>query len=117
MNTENTMIANLENIAETVKSDTIELLGEKSKNVDIIAKINEMIEKLNAMNVKPVKTKDRGPDSTREMTADDATRIMTGDLKDFNHKDAALELGLSYGQIYSARKGFTFKEIYKASKA
>ena len=32
-------------------------------------------------------------------------------------KDAAKELGLSYGQIYSARKGFTFKAIYKEANA
>jgi hypothetical protein len=38
---------------------------------------------------------------------------MLGDLKEDSHKEAAEKLGLSYGQIYSARKGFTFKPIYK----
>jgi hypothetical protein len=50
----------------------------------------------------------------REMTDDDAKRIMTGDLADKKHKDAAEALGLSYGQIYSCRLGFTFKHIHKA---
>lgn len=54
----------------------------------------------------------RGPLSTREMNEDDARRIMLGDLKDKSHKDCAQELGLSYGQIYSARGGYTFKGIY-----
>lgn len=94
--------------------ETLAKLDEHAKLKDVVAKVNEIIELLNT---KPKAQRDRGPNSTREMTADDATRIMTGDLKDFSHKDAALELGLSYGQIYSARKGFTFKEIYKASKA
>lgn len=58
----------------------------------------------------------RGPKSTRQMTEDDAKRIMLGDLKDKSHKEAADTLGLSYGQIYSARGGFTFKEIYKESQ-
>lgn len=117
MNTENTVAGELANIAEVVASTKIELLGEKAKNAEIVAKLNEIIEKLNSMNEKPVKVKDRGPNSQREMTEDDAKRISTGDLKDFSHKDAAIELGLSYGQVYSARKGFTFKEIYKeASK-
>lgn len=58
----------------------------------------------------------RGPKSTRQMTEDDARRIMLGDLKDASHKKAADELGLSYGQVYSARGGFTFKEIYKESQ-
>lgn len=53
---------------------------------------------------------------TREMTDDDARRIMTGDLKDLKHKDAAEKLGLSYGQIYSCRLGFTFKAIHKEMK-
>ena len=64
-------------------------------------------------NGKSTKARDRGPDSTREMTEDDARRILLGDMKDVAHKKAAEELGLSYGQIYSARKGFTFKGIYK----
>lgn len=47
------------------------------------------------------------------MTEDDARRILLGDLAKVNHKEAAQTLGLSYGQIYSARKGFTFKSVYK----
>ena len=55
----------------------------------------------------------RGPKSDREMTDDDARRIMGGDLEQKSHKDCAETLGLSYAQVYSARKGFTFKHIAK----
>lgn len=75
------------------------------------ARVNELEEKL-----KNVKVRDRGPSSTRTMTEDDARRIMLGDLSDTSHKEAAAELGLSYGQVYSARNGFTFKTIYKEYK-
>ena len=51
--------------------------------------------------------------SQREMTDDDAKRILNGDLKDMKHKDAGEKLNLSYGQIYSCRLGFTFKAIHK----
>lgn len=51
--------------------------------------------------------------SQREMTDDDARRIMAGDLKDTKHKEAGEKLGLSYGQIYSCRLGYTFKAIHK----
>lgn len=65
--------------------------------------------------------KGRGPISTRAMTEDDAKRIMMGDLKDKSIGDCAKTLGLSYGQIYSARNGYTFKAQYaehqKALKA
>lgn len=91
-------------------SNMIELLSDGAKLKDVIAKLNEVI---TALNAKPTKERDRGPDSTREMTEDDARRALLGDLVAKSHKDAALELGLSYGQIYSARKGFTFKGVYK----
>lgn len=55
--------------------------------------------------------RDRGPKSTREMTIDDARRLILGDLSDLSHKAAAEELGLSYGQVYSARGGYTFKSV------
>ena len=57
--------------------------------------------------------RDRGPKSESDMTEEHAIRAMLGDLRTMSHKDAALELKLSYGQIYSARKGYTFKKIYQ----
>lgn len=51
--------------------------------------------------------------SQREMTDDDARRIMNGDLAQTKHKEAAEKLNLSYGQIYSCRLGYTFKAIHK----
>jgi F420-dependent methylenetetrahydromethanopterin dehydrogenase len=88
----------------------IAALDDHAKLKDVIAKMNEIIE---VLNTKPQVSRDRGPESTREMTEDDARRILLGDLAAKNHKDAAKELGLSYGQVYSARKGFTFKSVYK----
>jgi hypothetical protein len=63
------------------------------------------------------RTSGRGPSSTRSMTADDAVRIMTGDLSDNTIKECVKELGLSYGQIYSARGGYTFKTQYALREA
>ena len=50
---------------------------------------------------------------SREMTADDARRILYGDLKEASHKEASKVLNLSYGQVYSCRLEFTFKAIHK----
>ena len=58
-------------------------------------------------------TRDRGPASERQMTDDDARLILLGDHAGLSHKAAAEALGLSYGQVYSARNGFTFKTVYK----
>lgn len=76
----------------------------------IVIAQGEMIEELK--NQAPA-GRDRGPKSEGEMTEEHAIRVMLGDLREATHKDAALELKLSYGQIYSARKGYTFKKIYQ----
>lgn len=102
----------LENLAHLNLEEklTLKALGEK---------INELIVFANALNDRadiaksaPV-SRNRGPVSETTMTEDHARRVMLGDLKDSSHKEAAELLGLSYGQIYSARKGFTFKPVYK----
>ena len=81
----------------------------KVSNEVIVAKINEMIEAMNSASA----PRDRGPKSEKTMTDDDARRVINGDLASMGHKEAALALGLSYGQVYSARKAFTFKGIHK----
>lgn len=53
---------------------------------------------------------------TKEMTDDDARNVLFGSLKDKKHKDAAEALGLTYGQVYSCRLEFTFKNIHKEMK-
>jgi len=84
----------------------VKRLDDHAKLADVIAKINELVDRTNAK-------RDRGPTSTREMTEEDARRVILGDLKDVKHGKAAEVLGLSYGQVYSARNGFTFKGIAK----
>ena len=105
----------MENVATQVAevAAQIELINLEDKiTLKLLAeKLNEVITKVNASS--PQATRNRGPQSERTMTDDDARRIMLGDLKDASHKDAAEQLGLSYGQIYSARKGFTFKVVYQ----
>ena len=95
--------------------NVIELLSLEGKvsNQELATKLNEVISALNEMN----SPRDRGPKSERTMTDDDARRVIHGDLKDATHKAAAEALNLSYGQIYSARKGFTFKPIHKEVQA
>jgi hypothetical protein len=91
-----------------LRSTKMEKLNQNAKLAEVIEKVNEIIEHLNS-----IPTRDRGPKSERTMTIEDAQRILLGDLKDKSHKECAEILNLSYGQIYSARKGFTFKTVYK----
>ncbi len=76
-----------------------------------VAKLEALVKELEA---RPVR--DRGPKSKRNMTEEDARNILLGGLKDESHRKCAEGLGLSYGQVYSARNGFTFKKIYKEAQ-
>lgn len=91
----------------------VELLNleEKLSMVILANKLNELIEAHNTLAAGGSAARNRGPSSEREMTMEDAVRCVMGDLKDVSHKSAAEQLNLSYGQIYSARKGYTFKAV------
>ena len=100
--------------ATDVVHNAISLLNEKATLSEVVIKLNEL-----ATYVNNIKTRDRGPKSSRIMTNDDAYKVKFGDLKSTSHKEAAVKLGLSYGQVYSARLNYTFlniKEDYKSSK-
>ena len=108
-------------------ANTIEITNITASEKETIASLNKKIEDLlNAHNVlvsaynellldftefKSKTEEKRGPKSSREMTEEDARRIILGDLKGLSHKAAAEKLGLSYGQVYSARGGYTFKDV------
>ena len=81
--------------------------------VEMITALQNRIEDLERQSLSSDKgnQRDRGPVSTRKMTIDDARRLILGDMMEISHKDAAADLGLSYAQVYSARGGYTFKEI------
>lgn len=97
----------MSNQAENVTIVTnIEPLDPKASTKELVEKVNELIAKVNS-----IKVRDRGPKSERSMTDQDAWRVKFGDLKEVDHKPAASELGLSYGQVYSARGGYTFNHV------
>ena len=83
--------------------------------VEMITALQNRIEDLekaaNDNHCQKVVTAKSQPVSTRDMTIDDARRLMLGDLVKLSHRDAAEKLGLSYGQVYSARGGYTFKTV------
>lgn len=78
---------------------------------ELVAQLVTKVEELEA------KIQPQRNEAQREMTDDDARSILTGELKDMKHKDAAAKLGLSYGQVYSCRLEYTFKHIHKELKA
>lgn len=82
---------------------------------ELVAIVESLTARVSALEESAKKMADRrGPKSEREMTNDDARAIMgDGEHSKLSHKDAAEKLGLSYAQVYSCRKGFTFKNIHK----
>ena len=92
-----------------------QLVNSHNELVEEVKELRSKIEELENRKPSPG-VRNRGPISSREMKDEDAERIMLGDLKDESHTKCAEILGLSYGQIYSARNGYTFKGVYARSK-
>ena len=81
--------------------------------------IDELAARVKALEseVQDLKSRSRGgPKSDRPMTEMDAYRVKFGDLAKVNHKKAAEELDLSYGQVFSCRGGYTFKGVREGWK-
>lgn len=91
----------------TTQVEAIRSMTNKEMVVAILELQKQVAELTAKVNAQPPKA-----DSV-EMTKDHAIRVLTGDLKDKKHKDAAEALGLTYGQVYSCRKEFTFKDVHK----
>jgi hypothetical protein len=83
-----------------------ELEAWKAEVTLAIQSLNERVEELEG-------GKSRGPKAERPMTDADAYRVKFGDMnpKLLKHKPAAETLGLSYGQVFSCRNGYTFKHV------
>lgn len=81
------------------------LFGVISKSETLTARI-EKIETL-------VLARNASAATKRNMTDEDALRVLTGDLRDLSHKEAAEKIALTYAQVYSCRLEFTFKHVHK----
>lgn len=87
----------------------IELLDAKATNVQIIEKLNQVIEHVNKL-----PTRDRGPKSEHSMTEELAKKVLMEEpYCNMSHKAAAKQLKISYGQVSSVRGGYTFKRQYQ----
>lgn len=74
-----------------------------------LADYSTRIEKLETL----VLARNASAATKRNMTDEDALRVLTGDLRDVAHKEAAEKIGLTYAQVYSCRLEFTFKHVHK----
>jgi len=92
------------NTVEPVRSMTNKQIVE-----ELIA-LRKIVEELQAAAAAPAKA------DGKEMTDADAESVTYGDLAEKKHGEAAEALGLTYGQVYSCRKEFTFKTVHKAAK-
>lgn len=77
----------------------------------LVSYVRELEERITAL-----ESKNQTSCEKREMTVADAERVIFGDMISLSHKEAEVALGLTYGQIYSARLGHTFKQVHKAAK-
>ena len=62
------------------------------------------------------KTRDYGPESERAMDDRMALRILVGRYRTWTVRKIADTCGLSRGQVYSLRGGYTFKTAHKLAR-
>ena len=74
-----------------------------------ISALEEQVARLTAL----VEGRNKSAATKRNMTDADALRTLTGDVKDMGHKETAELVNLTYAQVYSCRKEFTFKHVHK----
>ena len=55
-----------------------------------------------------------GPKSETSMNDELAYKIKFGPDSKLSHKDTAIKYGLSYGQVYSCRCGYTYTHVTKS---
>ena len=84
-----------------------------------IEMFNEALERITSLEARVVvleeslAAKKPATKSENSMTEEHAFRVKFGDLKGLKHGKAAEALGLSYGQVFSCRGGYTFKTVAK----
>jgi hypothetical protein len=94
-------------MSKTIQTPSLEQLNE------LVERVAQLELRVVELEEKTEKRENRGPKSASSMTEEHAFRVKFGDLKDAKHGAAAKELGLSYGQIFSCRGGYTFKTVGK----
>ena len=78
---------------------------QRATRVGLSARVTEMESLLKGRN--------RSAPTKRNMTDEDAERVLTGDVAELGHKDAGEAIGLTYAQVYSCRLEYTFKHVHK----
>jgi len=71
----------------------------------------ELVAKVELLQKELSSKRDRGPKSETAMTDEIAFEIKYGSDKELTHKEACTKYGLSYGQVYSCRCGYTFNHV------
>ena len=89
---------------KTIKDCVVAIEGMRVEIDSLKAKIAEL-------ESRPTRSRDYGPKSDNAMTPAIAWRIMYGDRTAAKVKDIANEFGLSRGQVYSVRGGYTFTHV------
>ena len=102
-------------VQEQVEEQVVEMISKLDGKLSMKAindKLNEIIDYINE-NHSHRKTRDSGPKSTRKLDDDLARAVLFGEDRELTVKEVCEKHGLSYGQVYSLREGYTFKTVQK----
>lgn len=92
-----------------------QLQAQVGTNLELIvamkAEIHELSAEVAELKSAPQSRRNYGPPSQGKMSNEQAWRIMYGDMTGVPVKDIASRFGLSRGQVYSVRGGYTFNHV------
>lgn len=88
------------------------LIGADSEDGPLYPEFKELRATVDVLREK-VEGRNKSAAVKRNMTDQDAMEVLKGLYKDLDHKEAAEVIGLTYAQVYSCRKEFTFKHVHK----
>jgi len=104
------MSSELEDLREQVK-----LLEQRLTRLEEAVKSEVLSNVLESLQDRD-KRRNKSSPTTRDMTDKDAMAVLTGEIAELGHKEAAVKVGLTYAQVYSCRMGYTFKHVHKELK-
>lgn len=82
---------------------------QRAAHEEFVTSTNEVLSDL----IAKVDGRNKSAAIKRNMTDLDARRVLDGDMKEADHKTAAIDMGLTYAQVYSCRLEYTFKHVHK----
>lgn len=102
--------AEIKRLSEALEKLAIEMTELRDTMIAGVADVDQRMAALE----ETLGARNKSAPTKRSMTNADALKVLTDPaIALLDHKEAAAAVGLTYAQVYSCRKEFTFKHVHK----